>query len=332
MREGRADTARAVALALLLHAVLGGLLFVGMLWTRASTPPSAGEPVTADLYDPDSLSTATRRALARRPEPIAEPPPEPTPDPAPLPEPTDEAQPPPQPIPEPRPEDSEVPPQQVAQEIVPEPAQVDQDAARRDAASALAAEREREEKRRQQQIDLTERERQQAAEQKQRLAAQQKAERDRRLADIRAQREKQAREADLAEQRLKQIADRRSRGASEQAAQAAADAAASAPPPPGNGGVDPSLVGAYQAALQAAILRSWTRPDNIAQGQRCRITIRQLPGGDVISVDFESSCPYDEQGKRSVEAAVLRAQPLPYRGFESVFNRTLILNFEAQDR
>jgi hypothetical protein len=33
--------------------------------------------------------------------------------------------------------------------------------------------------------------------------------------------------------------------------------------------------------------------------------------------------PYDEAGKRSIEAAVLNAQPLPYRGFESVFARTL---------
>ena len=46
----------------------------------------------------------------------------------------------------------------------------------------------------------------------------------------------------------------------------------------------------------------------------------------------DPSCPYDEAGRRSVEAAVLKAQPLPYQGFESVFNRTLILNFRAEDR
>ncbi len=67
-------------------------------------------------------------------------------------------------------------------------------------------------------------------------------------------------------------------------------------------------------------------------GQRCRITIRQLPGGEVSSVEVSPSCPYDELGRRSVEAAVLRAQPLPYAGFESVFARQLNLNFEAQDR
>ena len=66
-------------------------------------------------------------------------------------------------------------------------------------------------------------------------------------------------------------------------------------------------------------------------GQRCRLTIRQIPGGQVIDVQVQPSCPYDELGRRSVEAAVLKAQPLPYAGFESVFNRTLNLNFEARD-
>ena len=52
----------------------------------------------------------------------------------------------------------------------------------------------------------------------------------------------------------------------------------------------------------------------------------------MIDVQVDSSCPYDELGKRSVEAAVLKAQPLPYAGFEPVFSRNLTVNFEAQDR
>jgi colicin import membrane protein len=51
-----------------------------------------------------------------------------------------------------------------------------------------------------------------------------------------------------------------------------------------------------------------------------------------MDVQVSASCPYDELGRRSVEAAVLKAQPLPYAGFETVFSRTLTLNFEAQDR
>jgi colicin import membrane protein len=62
-------------------------------------------------------------------------------------------------------------------------------------------------------------------------------------------------------------------------------------------------------------------------GLPCKMRIVQLPGGEVMSVQFDASCPYDEAGKRSVEAAVLKAQPLPYAGFESVFNRRLNFTF-----
>lgn len=314
MKETRADTNAAVVSALALHALLFALMFLGLWWTRASTPVSAAGPVIeADLVDPNALSAPMRRALDA---PAKTPP---------RPQPVEDATPPPQPVPEPRPQDAPVPPQPQAQEPVPEPDAREQQRVERDAEAAERAAREQEEKRRQEQIDLTERQRQDAAEKQQRLAQQQIADK---LKKIRAEREKAARAADLAEQKLKQLADARSRNAAEAAAQS--DAAAS--PPPGNEGVDPSLLGKYQAALQEAILRNWTRPDTVPLGQRCRITIRQLPGGEVIDAQVAPSCPYDELGRRSVEAAVLKAQPLPYAGFEAVFSRTLNLNFEAQDR
>jgi colicin import membrane protein len=303
VKETRADTNAAVVSALALHALLFALMFLGLWWTRASTPVSAAGPVIeADLVDPNALSAPMRRALDAPAK-----------------------APPPQPVPEPKPQDAPVPPQPQAQEPVPEPDAREQQRVERDAEAAERAAREQEEKRRQEQIDLTERQRQDAAEKQQRLAQQQIADK---LKKIRAEREKAARAADLAEQKLKQLADARSRNAAEAAAQS--DAAAS--PPPGNEGVDPSLLGKYQAALQEAILRNWTRPDTVPLGQRCRITIRQLPGGEVIDAQVAPSCPYDELGRRSVEAAVLKAQPLPYAGFEAVFSRTLNLNFEAQDR
>lgn len=74
------------------------------------------------------------------------------------------------------------------------------------------------------------------------------------------------------------------------------------------------------------MLGAWVRPDNVPPG-RCRIVINQLPGGRVLSATVSPTCPYDEAGKRSIEAAVLNAQPLPYRGFESVFQRELTFNF-----
>ncbi|MGN6112767.1 MAG: cell envelope integrity protein TolA [Luteimonas sp.] len=322
MRETRADTRVAVVGALALHALLFALLFVGMWWTRTAAPVSAAGPeIEADLVDPNALAAPLRRALdapaQREPEPA---PPEPEPEPA--------TPPPPQPLPEPRPEDSQVAPQPEAQQPVPVPDTREQERVEREAEAARQAAREQEEKRRQEQIDLTERKRQEEAEKKQRLAEQaaeaKQREIARKLEKIRAEREKAKRAADLAEQKLRQLADAR--------AKAAQPAAPTAAPPPGNNGADNDLAARYAAALTDAILRNWTRPDSVPLGQVCVINIRQVQGGSVISASVDPSCPYDDLGRRSIEAAVLKAQPLPYAGFETVFNRNLKLRFVAQDR
>jgi colicin import membrane protein len=316
VKETRTDTTRALLYALALHASMFALMFLGLWWTRSTVPVSAaGSPIEAALVDADALSARMKRALRERPEPVAPPPQETT------------AAPLPQPLPEPEPQQAPVQQQLQAQEALPEPDTEQQEEVRRDALSAETREREQEARRRQEQIDLTERQRQQEAEQRQQLSEMQ-LEREQQLADIRRQRALAAREAQLAEEKLKQLADRRARSAAEAAAQADAEASA----PPGNNGTDADLAARYAAALQEAVLRNWTRPESVPLGQRCRITIRQLPGGEVVDVSVAPSCPYDELGRRSVEAAVLKAQPLPYAGFEPVFQRTLILNFEAQDR
>jgi colicin import membrane protein len=325
MRESRSDNVVAIGLSILVHVLLFGLIFLGALWSASSRPESAmGSPVSADIIDPNALSAADRRALASRPEPLPdpEPAPEPVPDsvPEPVPEPIEEpASAPPQPLPEPRPEDAVEQRQPQLQEVVPEPDPVSQAAVRRDALAAEQREKEQEEKRRQAQIELAEQQKQEEAEEKRRLARQE-------LEQLRAEREKTQREAQLSEQRLKQIAERNAQQASEQRA-----AASAASPPPGRPDGDSGLAAKYAAALQEAIRRNWRRPDNVPLGQRCRLYITHLPGGEVLNVEFDASCPYDAQGRRSVEAAVRAAEPLPYAGFEAVFNRRLNLNFTAQD-
>lgn len=310
MRETRADTMVAVAAALLLHALLALMVVLGLWWTRPMVS-AAGEPVIADIVDPDALSAAARRALAAPPKPM---------------EPVEEAAPPPQPLPEPKPEEAPLEPQPQAQEPVPEPDEQEQVKVDRDAESPEAAAREQERKRRQEQIDLTEQQRQEDAERRQRLSEMEK-QRLAQLAEIRKQRAQAAREAQLAEQKLRQLADARARAASDAAAQSGADAS----PPPGSGGSDESLKAQYAQAIADAIRRNWTRPESVPLDAACRLRIRQIPGGEVIDVEVSASCPYDELGRRSVEAAVLKAQPLPYAGFESVFSRDLSLNFRARD-
>lgn len=302
---------RAIAWAIVVHVLIVLLLLLSpyLTWDRDRISAAGAPSMDATLEVSNADRRAVARAMAEEPEPL------------PLPEPAEEeTAPPPQPIPEPVPEEAPVERQPAPQERVPEPAPVNQEEVRRDAeAERSRVQREQEEKKRQEQIDLTERQRQQEdAEQKRRLAQQQ-------LEKIRAERDRLERQTRMQEQKLQQIADLKARQASEQSA-------ASAPPPPGNQGVDTGLEQRYVAAIQSAILRNWTRPDTVPIGQKCRIVIRQIPGGEVVSADVDPSCPYDAQGRRSVEAAVLKAQPLPYVGFESVFRREIRFNFEAQDR
>ncbi len=309
MRETRADTVLAVVVALLLHGVLLLLLIVGS-WFRPPSSMAGGEPVSADVIDPNALPASMRAALRADPVPLPEPA-EPESVEEPLPE---------EPLPDALPEEV-VEEQPRPQEQLVDPDTVDQQEVKPDATSAETAQREQEAKRRQGQVDLTERDRQQQAEQ--RAKNEMQRQREQQLEDIRRQRAQAQREAELAQAKLQQLADARARQAS--------TAASSASPPPGQGGEGPNLLAAYQQALQQAILSNWTRPESVPLGQRCKIVIRQIPGGQVIEAQVDPSCPFDEPGRRSVERAVLLAQPLPYKGFESVFSRTITLNFRAED-
>ena len=68
-------------------------------------------------------------------------------------------------------------------------------------------------------------------------------------------------------------------------------------------------------------------PDSAQPGIRCSLRIVQIPGGEVIQVSVTSPCNVDDLTRRSIEAAVLKAQPLPYRGYESVFQRDILFKF-----
>lgn len=310
MRETRHDTTVAVALALLLHLVPVLLLLVVSL-LPGRPPAAAGEPIHADVVDPNALSADIRQALRVRPDTDLPPTP---------------AESPTEPLPEALSEDIDAllpalqppEPQPLPQEQLPDPDKVDQQEVKPDAQATETAEREQEAKRRQGQVDLTaERERQEAEQRKTEMQRQ----REQQLADIQRQREQNQRQIAQTQQRLDELARQRAQQAS---------AAAAAAPPPGQRGSAPNLGELYSQALIEKIRSNWTRPDNISPDQICKIVIRQIPGGEVIDTQVDPSCPYDEVGRRSVEAAVMKAQPLPYQGFESVFNRTLILRFRPE--
>ena len=292
MKETRADTRNALLQATGLHVLLFALMFAGLHWTRSNVV----EPTQGDVIEADLIDPSALSASMQRALKR---------DPAELPKPIVVPTPvTPEPVPDPLPDPLPPP---VAEEMPPppvtEPDKIDQQKVQRDAPTLdpAVAQREQDAKQRQQQIDLD-------------------AQRQKVLAEIRKQREQASRELSMAEQKAQQMAD------------AKAQQVQSRAPPPGDPNSRARHNASYVAALQAAILRQWIRPESVQFGQECQILIRQIPGGEVVSVQISPNCPYDELGRRSVEAAVLKASPLPYAGYEDVFVRDPVFTFRAEDQ
>jgi colicin import membrane protein len=78
------------------------------------------------------------------------------------------------------------------------------------------------------------------------------------------------------------------------------------------------------AAMRQTADNNWTHvgaPERV----RCKVRFTQLPGGEVIKVEF-IDCPYDDQGRDFVDRA-LRKTPMPYQGFDKVFIRSPEITF-----
>jgi colicin import membrane protein len=297
------DKARAFALAMALHLLCVFALLIGLWWTRETRPVSMPGPVIeATLVGPTAAPKA--RSGAQKPQ-ASRPPAKPEP---PKPEP---------PKPEPKPIEQPEPPKpekQTPNELQ-KPSQVDQERV-----AALAQEkaeqekREQEEKVRQRQVELEE--------EKQRKL---REEQQKQLAEIRKEREAVEKKLKLERDRLAQIEDRNQKQAQAQAQPEAEHEAEQAQT--GAGGQDNDLTARYAAAIQAAVTNNWNRPDNAQAGLRCVLNIAQIPGGDVISVSVGSPCNADPVTRTSIEQAVMKAAPLPYQGYEKVFQRNIKFNF-----
>jgi colicin import membrane protein len=96
----------------------------------------------------------------------------------------------------------------------------------------------------------------------------------------------------------------------------------------GSNGPDAGLRAQYLAAIQNTLKQNWVGPDNMPPNQQCLLHIVQLPGGQVVSAKVDSNCPFDDAGRKSVEDAAMRANQLPYKGFESVFSRNVDMYFK----
>ena len=88
----------------------------------------------------------------------------------------------------------------------------------------------------------------------------------------------------------------------------------------------------YVRAIHAVIQRWWeadSYSSALTPSSKCAVRILQMPGGDVLSVDVLPDCDFNEAGRRGIVDAVQRSAPLPYYGFESVFQREIRIVFRA---
>ena len=300
--ETLVDKLRAFGLALAVHVVCILAMLIGLWWTSETRPVSVPGPVIeVDLIGPTQAPKSVAVASVKAPPKPVIPKPEP-----PKPE-----------VPKPEPVKIQPP-----QEATPPPTEVHQDKVEQERVAALAAEKaeqaakEQEEKHRQQQALLEEQQRKEE-------------ERKKQLADIRKQREAAEKALKLEQQKLAQLEDRQRADrakAEKQRVQAMADREAEQAQT-GAGGQDDDLAARYAAAIQSAVTNNWNRPDSAQPGLRCTIVITQIPGGDLLNVTVSSPCNADQVTRNSIESAVRKAAPLPYQGYEKVFQRSIRLNF-----
>jgi colicin import membrane protein len=156
----------------------------------------------------------------------------------------------------------------------------------------------------------------------------QQRERLKQIEDIKRQREAAEKKRKLEQEKLAQLQDlskQKPQKAPPQKAQPQVAEAEHAVT--GTNGKDTGLLAEYSAAIINVVKLNWNRPDNAQPGLRCTLRVIQLPGGDVMSAQAVAPCNADQVTRASIEEAVTKAQPLPYKGYEKVFARELTLIF-----
>jgi colicin import membrane protein len=211
----------------------------------------------------------------------------------------------PEPVPEPAPVEEQGPPK-------PDPAEIE----RKREEERLAQEKLEQEKQAQ------EKERLEAEKEAAAKAAAEKAAADKAAADKKAQEKKKAEEAAAA----KKAADEKARQARQAELQRAMEAEER-----GNAVRNSAQANQWYASIVAKIERAWIRPPSARPGVTCIVSVSQVPGGEVIAVEVNNCSINDTALRESVEAAVLRASPLPSPPDPALFERNLELTFAPKE-
>lgn len=88
----------------------------------------------------------------------------------------------------------------------------------------------------------------------------------------------------------------------------------------------------YVKAVNEAIYPQWAGASyspNLQPDATCTARIVQMPDGELLSVDILPGCQFGSEGQANVIYAVRRSSPLPFRGYESVFQREISMTFHA---
>ncbi len=90
------------------------------------------------------------------------------------------------------------------------------------------------------------------------------------------------------------------------------------------------LLDQYKAMIEQKVRRNWIRPPSASPGVECTVNINQIPGGEVVDVQV-AECNADEATRRSIEAAVHKASPLPEPPDPTLFERKIIIIFRPEN-
>ncbi|HEX7030918.1 MAG TPA: cell envelope integrity protein TolA [Gammaproteobacteria bacterium] len=86
---------------------------------------------------------------------------------------------------------------------------------------------------------------------------------------------------------------------------------------------------AWVGLIRNKIMRMWLEPPALADDFHCELTLRQIPGGEIVDVEV-NACD-NEVLARSAEAAVWKASPLPPPEDPSLFEPYVTVTFAPEE-
>jgi colicin import membrane protein len=193
---------------------------------------------------------------------------------------------------------------------------------KREAAEQKQREKEAADKRERDRIAEQQRLKEQADREKAEKAAQEKAAKAAQEKAAQEARDKQAREDAARKQKEALAAKQKAQLDAETQREAAQEAARMQAERSG-------VMDDYVRQIQDKIAANWNQPLSAKPGLECVINVVQLPDGEVYKASVDNArCNGDDAVKRSIEAAVQKASPLPKPPSQAVFERNLIVTFK----